>query len=170
MGWSDDPDVPGLVRETGGTQGQDRAAGPAQDRLGHAPGQQPAQARPPVRPHDDQVGPDLIGRVQDLFRGRTDPRAVFHLEGMIRGIDFAQALLQGLVVSRVPLDDGELDGLLAEVDGLRRDVHGLRDVEDEDSRLALVRERAGHAEGLPRALREVRGDEDGPEEGHALYG
>ena len=110
-GVEDDADLLGLARTLGGPESQDRTMGAAQDGDGHAPGQQPAQARAPVCPHDDQVATDFLGHSQDLLRGVSLPRLVLHVDGMVRSIDLAHFLHDRLVMGFVWCAGMELDCL-----------------------------------------------------------
>ncbi len=60
-----------MVPGSASADSEDGHVGEADDFLGDAPEEEPSDAGPPVRPHDDEVDTGLVGVVED--RVRTAP-------------------------------------------------------------------------------------------------
>jgi hypothetical protein len=140
-----------------GPDRQHRAGGLAEDRLGHAAHQEPAQPPPAVRPQDDEVRAHLLRGAQDHRRRLPLPQQPLHPDAGVGGLQAVQLLLQ-------PLPDqlgvrGN-DVALAVED--RDRVH----VQQDQAGRVVARQRTGHSEGVAGLGREIGRVQNGSDRHH----
>lgn len=119
-----------------------------------------------MRPHHDQVSPDLIGHADDLGRGCSFAQTVFQVELSRWDIDLTHFPLERVVVARVSAGGVEGDGRLAEIRRLFRLQVRLDDVEQDQPGVVLDGQSTGHAKGVHGMLGEVGCEQDGSERLH----